>query len=187
MARKTKQDWLIAGIHLLAAVGPEALTIEALCQRLGVTKGSFYHHFGSADKYKTALLAYFEQEGTLNIIEQVEETAVSPPQKLQRLLQIIVQFSTRLDHNPEIAIRAWARQDEQVRQVQERIDQQRLAYVHTLLRQILGDTPQADIHSRLLYALVVGSEQMQPPLIGPALQAVFDEYLQYCQFLENGP
>ncbi len=87
----------------------------------------------------------------------------------------------RLSHNPELVIRAWARQDEQVRQVQERIDQQRLAYVHTLLRQILGDTPQAESNSRLLYALVVGSEQMQPPIRGPALQAVFDEYLRHYQ------
>ena len=38
-------DWIEAGYALLADEGIEALKIDRLCGRLGVTKGSFYWHF----------------------------------------------------------------------------------------------------------------------------------------------
>ncbi|MEV0081899.1 TetR/AcrR family transcriptional regulator [Saccharopolyspora sp. NPDC050642] len=41
-----KQDWLDAGLEILADQGVPALTIDRLATKLGLTKGSFYHHFG---------------------------------------------------------------------------------------------------------------------------------------------
>ncbi|MEV0105289.1 helix-turn-helix domain-containing protein [Nocardia sp. NPDC050799] len=41
----TVDDWLQAGYTVLAEEGFRALELDEICRRLGVTKGSFYHHF----------------------------------------------------------------------------------------------------------------------------------------------
>ena len=45
MTRHKREDWLEQGLAVLVQAGVEALTIDGMCQRLGVTKGSFYYHF----------------------------------------------------------------------------------------------------------------------------------------------
>ena len=53
-----KADYFDAGFELLASGGVGAVTIAALCYRLGVTKGSFYHHFSSQTAFQNELLAF---------------------------------------------------------------------------------------------------------------------------------
>ena len=181
MARKTKEDWLRTGVTALIEAGPDGLTVDGLCRRLDVTKGSFYHHFDGYDDFKMRLLAYFEQEGTLNIIDVVEETADTPQARLHRLLDIIVRHSRELEHNPEVVVRAWARQDEAAAAVQTRVDRRRIAYVESLCQQLVGDAETAKRMAQLLYAILVGCEQLQPPVQGDGLRALFDEYLRFYQ------
>lgn len=177
MTRKTQRDWLQTAVQLLAETGFTGLTIEALTQRLDVTKGSFYHHFGSYQGFKTRFLQFYKEEGTLAVIEMVEE-AGTPQEKLCRLFEIVVSFS-ELSARPEVALRAWALQDDEVCQVQQRVDERRIGYVQALLNQVLGDEIQALTAARLLYATLVGAEQMQPPVTGVDLQKLFDEILRF--------
>lgn len=177
MARKTQHNWLDTAVQVLAEVGFNGLTIEALTQRLGVTKGSFYHHFGSYQGFKTRFLQFYEEEGTLAVIEMAEDVE-TPQEKLCRLFEIIVSFS-ELSTRPEVALRAWALQDDEVRRVQQRVDERRTGYVQALLNQILGNETQALTAARLLYAVLVGAEQMQPPITGTDLQKLFDEILHF--------
>ena len=176
MASKTKRDWLIAGILILVEIGPTGLTIDALCQRIALTKGSFYHHFSGIDDFKEKLLAYYEEEGTLDIIEQL--TAVSTPVgKFKGLIDIIVEASVMYSVYPEATIRAWALHDEMVQAVQSRVDTRRLAYVEALLLEIYGDPLEAKIKAQLTYTILVGAEQMQPPIVGEDLRALYDAFL----------
>jgi TetR/AcrR family transcriptional repressor of nem operon len=47
--------------HLALAKGFPATTVDEICARAGVTKGSFYHHFGAKDDLGLAALqAYFD-------------------------------------------------------------------------------------------------------------------------------
>ena len=128
----TRTEWLDAGLELLADEGAPAVTIERLTGKLGVTKGSYYHHFKGAAGYRTALLEYFEAQFTTRLIDTVErqpeagaggETAASPPAR---------DCPTRTARGLEIAVRAWALQDPEVRAAQERVDQARTAYLKEL-------------------------------------------------------
>src|SRR6266404_8566030 len=86
MALLTRRRWLEEGLALLEEAGAEALTIESLTSRLRVTKGSFYHHFTNYQDFKQRVLEFWEEEGTLRIIQWAEQEA-SPPEKLARVLR----------------------------------------------------------------------------------------------------
>ena len=53
--RLSVDDWIQAGFAILADGGPNALRVDRLCERLGVTKGSFYWHFADLAAYRDAL------------------------------------------------------------------------------------------------------------------------------------
>ena len=57
---RTRDHFLEAGLDLLAEGGVSAVTIAALCDRLGVTKGSFYHRFDDVAAFHAALLSSWE-------------------------------------------------------------------------------------------------------------------------------
>ena len=54
--RLTAEDWIEAGFAVLAEGGPNALRVDSLCERLNVTKGSFYWHFADMPAYRGALV-----------------------------------------------------------------------------------------------------------------------------------
>jgi len=167
MALLTRRRWLEEGLALLEEAGAEALTIESLTNRLGVTKGSFYHHFANYQDFQERLLEFWEEEGTLRII-QVAEQEASPLDKLARVMQATLQPS-RLD----VALRAWALQDEKVRVHQQRIDQQRLAYLEALVYATRADRLYARQVTRVFYSLYVGSQHIIPPIQGEDLSALY--------------
>ncbi len=175
MTRRTQRDWLLAGFEIVTAEGRDGLKLEALCSRMGVTRGSFYHHFRDLADYRTQLLELYRREGTLRIIEVVDQEA-TPRGRLERLLGMIVDLSSE-DWNAEPAIRAWALQDAEVRDVQKAIDARRVEYVEQLLAQMGAEPARARLLSEFLYALLIGCEQMHPPVYGARLRAVFDEFL----------
>jgi AcrR family transcriptional regulator len=169
----TRRRWLKEGLALLEEAGAEALTIESLTNRLGVTKGSFYHHFANYQDFKERLLEFWEEEGTLRIIQWAEQEA-SPPEKLARVMQASLHPS-RLD----VALRAWALQDEQVRVHQQRIDQERLAYFEALVFATRADHLYAQQMARILYSIYVGSQHIIPPIEGEDLSAVYQLVQQW--------
>ena len=171
MAQKTKGDWLAEGLKLLVEEGADYLTIDTLTSRLGVTKGSFYHHFHSYQDFKEQLLASFEEERTQRIILFLEQEK-QPEKKLVGLMEITT------SHPPviEVAMRAWALQDHEVYRCQERIDQQRMEYLTNVLVELTGEEEQQAVTlSRLIYAVYVGSQHIVPPIQGPDLMRLYQQ------------
>jgi AcrR family transcriptional regulator len=158
MARKTKQDWFYAAFQVLGETGFTGLTIDNLTTKLGVTKGSFYHHFKDYEDFKIALLDSYEQEGTLQIIQLAEEGG-TPREKLKRLMEIV----TAEDLPLETPIRIWAHSDLVVRAYQERIDAQRTSYLEKLCYGITGNAARARLLAKIFHYLLIGEEQYLPP------------------------
>lgn len=153
--RKSRQDWVDAGMTLLRAEGQQALTIERLLGQLGVTKGSFYHHFGSLANYRKALLQWWEEDFTHRPIQEAWKES-SPTSRAQRLNKVVRQ----LDYPLDIAIRAWGLRDPEVAQTVASVDRQRI----DCLRQLHHD--QGHRHPEILayleYTAFIGGQQIQP-------------------------
>ncbi|TDC14572.1 TetR/AcrR family transcriptional regulator [Kribbella albertanoniae] len=167
----SKRDWLDAGLSILTEDGAPALTIERLVGMLGLTKGSFYHHFGGMPGYKTALLDLYEQEFTSRFVEAVDDAQATPRARLDALMKLVVN-DRRPD--PEVAVRAWAMQDAEVEQVQRRIDNTRMKYLRAQWLEHSGDATEAKYMSQLLYLSLIGAFHVVPPVKGRALRQLFE-------------
>jgi TetR/AcrR family transcriptional repressor of nem operon len=56
---ESKTKLLDAALHLIRAKGYAATTVDDICHKAGVTKGSFFHHFKKKDELAVAAAAYF--------------------------------------------------------------------------------------------------------------------------------
>ena len=56
---ESKTRLLDAALHVIRAKGYAATTVEDICHKAGVTKGSFFHHFRSKDELALAAASYW--------------------------------------------------------------------------------------------------------------------------------
>ena len=60
-------DWERAALELIAEQGVQALAVEPLARRMGVTKGSFYWHFSGRESLLEKALARWEEHDSRNL------------------------------------------------------------------------------------------------------------------------
>lgn len=168
MTRVLREDWLDIGLKVLVEAGPEALTIERMCRDLGITKGAFYHRFGSGQAFRKALLDHWEAKYTKRFIVHSQQE-VTPQAQLERLGQLVVDTHD----GSEVPLRAWAQIDPFVRTYQERIDRRRIAYVTALLQATGLPAAEARTGALLYYATLIGAAEMRPPATRAELAAMF--------------
>ena len=154
-----RERWLDAGLDALAEEGAAGLRIDRLTRRLGVTKGSFFHHFPSATAYQTALLAHLEATGVAQIEAREAELETTDPRSVLGRMTAAVGDTTyglwRADL--EVALRAWSFSDPEVRAAQDRIDRRRLAMLEAVWRRIEPDPERARVSARLPFLILVGA------------------------------
>jgi AcrR family transcriptional regulator len=168
-------DWLEAGLAALAEDGPNGVRIDRLCRRLSVSKGSFHHHFAGASEFKQALLATYEIRAVKALNLAIEQTkAVTPKDALAGLTAAITSREGFYRPDLEVAMRAWAFSDVEVRAVQERIDEGRLESLRRIWSQILDDPAAAYTAALLPYLVGIGGSLIQPPTPPDQLQRVYE-------------
>jgi AcrR family transcriptional regulator len=171
----SRSEWLEAGLASLADDGPNGLRIDRLCRRLNVSKGSFHHHFAGAGDFKEALLATYETRVVEALDRAIKQTkAVTPKDALAGLTGAITSRDGFYQPDLEVAMRAWAFSDPEVRTVQERIDERRLASLHGIWSQILDDPAAAYTAALLPYLVGIGASLIQPPTPPDHLQQVYE-------------
>jgi AcrR family transcriptional regulator len=58
MSSNNTLPWLEAGYDIFALHGPDALKVEALARKVGISKSSFYHHFADLEIYTQMLMSH---------------------------------------------------------------------------------------------------------------------------------
>ena len=148
-AALSRQAYFDTGFEILSELGYGGLKLAEVCNRLGVTTGSFYHYFTSWPVY------------TRDLVQHVEfvRAIPDPRQRLDSLIQI----GLALPHGAEAAIRAWSSADARVHAVQAEVDQQRFDILFESAQEVLQDNRQAQLFANWAIYLLIGYEQALLP------------------------
>ena len=99
--KETRQLWIKNGYEHFALYGPKNLSINKLSKTTGLSRASFYHHFGDIDVFVDELLAkHWHLTETINSLGREKCKHLFPD--LYILLAqnpLPVQFSLQLFHN----------------------------------------------------------------------------------------
>jgi AcrR family transcriptional regulator len=131
--RLGSEDWLILALETLSKQGQSKLTIDRLVADLGVTKGSFYWHFKNRADFLEKLIEQWAKEFTVKVVEQAMADKNDAAGRLFRLMEVITLYNvSRYD----IAVRAWAAQDDKVAKIVKRVDKTRMKDVQSLFEEL---------------------------------------------------
>lgn len=176
----SRQRWLDEGLQLVAVSGIGAVTIDALCERLALSKGSFYHHFKGMAGYRIALLERFDERETQSYIDMVERLPMKDgAEKLRALGEATVVHAA--DDTLEGQFRAWASHDPLAREYLERVDTKRTDYLKTQCRHIVDDRELADDVAVMIYLLTIGATHVLPPVHVRDQARMWDRLINYLE------
>jgi AcrR family transcriptional regulator len=157
VSRVTRLGWIRAGQQLLREGGIGSVKVRDLARTLGVTTGSFYHHFDSFDAYLTGLTTQFADDS-----EQLQQRLADlpPTERIRALLTI----RTRADVPAlDRAMRVWAATDERARAALARLDGVLLTLIETAFLDLDLDPAEARMRARTAYAAGIGLGMMAAP------------------------
>ncbi len=159
------EDWVEAARSAMAEGGIEAVAVEPLARRLGVTKGSFYWHFEDRKALLNATLERWEKESTEARIS-ASRRIFDPRERLVRLGEEVF-GDAPLDgeasgqgifsrHAFELAV-SDAAEDPLVRPVLRRVIEHRVGYLEECYRELGFSLEEARHRALLVYAAHAGT------------------------------
>lgn len=174
--RLSADDWAQAALDLIAETGVQAVAVEPLARRLGVTKGSFYWHFPSRDALLQAALERWEnveQEALFGAVEKMPD----PRERLRALFHMVArEYKSHVIYSALLK----AQDHVTVNPVIERVSQRRLDYLTASFRQAGLGREDAQHRARLTYAAYVGFLQLNLQLHQTRMQQEeFDAYVEH--------
>ena len=139
-------DWLDAALTEMAAGGINAISIDKLADRLGVTRGSFYHHFSNREELLNAMLDYWVEHWTEDIRTTLVALGLDASHALLAMSRLIRE---RKAADYDVVFRAWALHDPLARNVVKQVDEFRLGYIRSLFAQLGFDELETESRARL--------------------------------------
>lgn len=153
--KNTIQDWIDAARRTLVDEGIVGLKVDRLANRLGVTRGGFYHNFKDRDEFLDQIIQHWEESCRFLPKEP-------PPQKPAEAIDWFDRVVARLiesdgyDFHFDLAVREWARADKRAEWAVERADRERLETMQKFFEAIGYDSEHAAIRARVFYYHQIG-------------------------------
>ena len=166
----TRNSYFLTAMAVLAEEGPAALTVTELCSRLGVTKGSFYHHFSGRPQFVQGLLRYWVEEHSWRLIE-ISRSVDGARARIGALKAV----AAAVPHDAEAAIRAWSSEDRQVAEAQARVDQLRLDHLKEAYAAVGVVDARASVLATIAMSVLAGLQLLVRPTQPQLVNQVFDE------------
>lgn len=178
--RKTlsADDWAAAALDAIARDGIDAVAVEPLARRLGVTKGSFYWHFANREALLMAALTLWERRETEETFAGVRREP-DPRLRIQKLFATVHagERAARLYQ----ALSAAAVHDPRIKAVVQRASERGLQFLNDCYKALGLSAKDARQWAMMAYSVYLGTLQVrrdQPE----ALPAGAD-YQGYVKFL----
>jgi len=169
-------DWERAAVELIAEKGVQALAIEPLARRMGITKGSFYWHFSNRESLLEKALQRWEEHDSRNLSKSLGE--IDHPR--DRLISFFRRVGKeKLTHEVYSELCA-ASGHPQVQPVLERVANRRMGHLSSAFREMGMPEDQARNQARLTYSVYLGFLQLQRQHQTPSLTSEeFDAYIEH--------
>lgn len=154
----SRQDWIDAGQELLRKGGITSVKLSPLLGRLGVTSGSFYHHFSDFGAFLDALA---DDYGTVHL-ERISAAIESedPSQRLREMRRLMEAWAA-----PDLdrAMRVWATSNERAAAAVRQLDGQLLTIIEASLKELGFSDDEARLRALLMFAAGAGRALIFPP------------------------
>jgi AcrR family transcriptional regulator len=163
---KGRELWLLAGQELLRRGGIGAVKLQALTTELGLTTGSFYHHFSGMADFLDELARYYGSDQVRQHVDRIGGD--DPRERLRRLAAV----SRDERMGPlDTAMRAWAGSNELAAEAVAQADEILLRYLEQAFRDLGFPRPDAQLRALLLFS--TGVARINPPW-RPAVRSIDD-------------
>lgn len=158
LPRKTHEEWIQAGLRVLAREGHLGLTLAKVSTEVGVTSGSLYSKFGSWDRYRRALVAWWaEHRYRDEFLAGLDGTV-----EARDALATCIEVGMALDPAGR-SLRLWASEDRELTALIERGDQETVGVLTTLLEQAGLAPADASLRAWVLFTAFAGLYLVTPP------------------------
>jgi len=169
-------DWEREALELIAEQGVQALAVEPLARRMGVTKGSFYWHFPGREALLEKALLRWEEHDSRNLNKSLGEID-HPRDRLVSFFRRVPR--EKLTHEVYSELCAAAGHP-QVEPVLERVADRRMQHLSAAFEELGMDPERARNQARLTYSVYLGFLQLQRQNQTPNLSSgAFDDYIEH--------
>lgn len=153
--RGSREVWLDAAYSALIEKGIDAVKIMPLATALKLSRTSFYWFFKDRDQLLEGLLARWQASTTRHLVAATQDYAAT---ETEAMLNVISTFLSEdsFDTKLELAIRAWAQQDEAVLERVRQADAERLDALRGVLERWGHAAEDADVRARAIYLVQIG-------------------------------
>lgn len=178
--RLSSDDWARAALELIAEQGVNALAVEPLARRLGVTKGSFYWHYPTRDALLQAALEHWQREELDALDRMLNASIEGMPDARERLRALIKLVSFEANVHAVYSQLLKAMDHPIVAPIIENASLRRIAYLDRAFRQAGLSPADAGLRARLAYSAYIGFMQLNVLMRNTRLEREqFEAYVEH--------
>lgn len=156
--RTPREKWVEEGLGALAEAGVDAVRVDALAKRLGVTRGGFYGYFADREALLEEMLDTWERESVDAEIHRMEHEG-GDGRDAVRLVRQFLQSADRV-RAIDLALRDWARRDPAVAERMRRVDNKRMRLARKMIGTFCTDPDEVEARALLAFCLAIGSPSL---------------------------
>ncbi len=160
--RGSRELWLQTAQDMLCVAGVDAVRVQPLAKKLGLSRTGFYWHFKDRNALLDALINNWEAKNTDNLVARADAYAANICEAVFNLFDCWLDPDL-FDAPLELAIRSWSRRDNDVRDRLESADQKRRAAIETVFIHFGYAQTDAEMRATALLHTQVGFVSLQFP------------------------
>ncbi|MGH8229960.1 MAG: TetR/AcrR family transcriptional regulator, partial [Steroidobacteraceae bacterium] len=148
MVKRVREEWLELAREVLIEGGVEAVTVQSISRRLGVTRGGFYGYFGSRDALLQRLLQDWQEVNTRALRTIAARDRTDGEAQFRELIDMWVEddhYSPQYDS----AVRDWARRSPDVARKVHWVDSERIRLIERIFHNLGFSGLEAHIRARV--------------------------------------
>lgn len=146
--------WVEEGLAALGEGGVDAVRIEALAKRIGVTKGGFYGYFADRNALLDEMLDVWERESVDDVLDRIAQEGGDVVEQFRLAGQLT--FSSDRLLPIDLAVRDWARRDPHVAERLRRVDNRRMVLARAAISSFCADPDEVEARCLLAFCLAIG-------------------------------